>query len=173
MSSWRPPAALRIAVLVVTTTLGAVREAAPYSVLAHESNIDAMWESDIRPLLVHRFPRSTADELRDARAFAYGGSVIQDLGYYPFGSHFFSNLLHYVRAGDFVEIMLRDSRSLDEYAFAIGALAHYAADNVGHPEAVNKAVALMFPKLRAKYGDSVTYVKSPASHILVEFSFDV
>lgn len=151
----------------------APREAGAYSVLAHESNVDALWDSSIRPLLVRRFPRSTAQELQDARAFAYGGSVIQDLGYYPFGSHFFSNLLHYVRSGDVVEAMIREAADVNEYAFALGSLAHYAADNTGHPEAVNRAVAMMFPKLQAKYGDSITYVKSPATHVLVEFSFDV
>ncbi len=148
-------------------------EARAYSVLTHEANIDAVWDSDIRPLLAQRFPRATRDELTKARAFAYGGSVIQDLGYYPFGNHFFSNLVHYVRSGDFVETMVRDARSLEEYAFALGALAHYAADNTGHPEAVNKAVALMFPKLQAKYGNNVRYVDSPASHVIVEFSFDI
>src|SRR5207344_3279906 len=109
-----------------------------------------LWNTSLRPLLARRFPRATPDEVTRARAYAYGGAVIQDLGYYPFGSHFFSNLVHYVRSGDFVETMLRDAESLDEYAFAIGALAHYAADNTGHPEAVNRAVALMFPKLRAR-----------------------
>ena len=161
------------AVLVVAAMLSATREAAAYSVLAHEANIDALWDSVIQPLLTKRFPRATQEEVKQARAFAYGGSVIQDLGYYPFGSHFFSNLLHYTRTGDFVEAMILDARDVDEYAFALGALAHYAADNVGHPEAVNKAVALMFPKLRAKYGDVVTYEQSPASHVIVEFSFDV
>ena len=161
------------AVLVVAAMLSAPREAAAYSVLAHEANIDALWDSVIQPLLTKRFPRATLEEVKQARAFAYGGSVIQDLGYYPFGSHFFSNLLHYTRTGDFVEAMILDARDVDEYAFALGALAHYAADNVGHPEAVNKAVALMFPKLRAKYGDVVTYEQSPASHVIVEFSFDV
>ena len=144
-----------------------------YSVLAHEANIDALWEPAIRPLLQRRFARATREELRAARAFAYGGSVVQDLGYYPFGSHFFSNVLHYVRTGDFVETIIHDAKDLDEYAFALGTLAHYTADNVGHPEAVNKAVALLFPKLRAKYGDRVTYVDSPASHVIVEFSFDI
>jgi Zinc dependent phospholipase C len=161
------------AVLVVAAMLSAPREAAAYSVLAHEANIDALWDSTIQPLLMKRFPRATREDVKQARAFAYGGSVIQDLGYYPFGSHFFSNLLHYTRTGDFVEAMIHDARDVDEYAFALGALAHYAADNVGHPEAVNKAVALMFPKLRAKYGDVVTYEQSPASHVIVEFSFDV
>lgn len=141
--------------------------------LSHEANIDALWEAGIQPLLVRRFPRATAEELQKARAYAYGGSVIQDLGYFPFGSRFFSNLLHYVRTGDFVEAMIREAKDLPEYAFALGALAHYSADNIGHPEAVNRSVALMYPKLRARYGSSVTYADSPTAHVVVEFSFDV
>jgi Zinc dependent phospholipase C len=156
------------AMLLLTT-----REARAYSVLAHEANIDALWETSLRPLLARRFPGATRDELTAARAYAYGGAVIQDLGYYPFGSHFFSNLVHYVRTGDFVETMLREAHDVNEYAFALGSLAHYTADNIGHPEAVNRAVALMFPKLRAKYGDVVTYEDAPANHVMVEFSFDV
>jgi Zinc dependent phospholipase C len=144
-----------------------------YSVLAHESTVDAVWDLQIRGLLLQRFPRSSRQEIDGARAFAYGGSVIQDLGYYPFGSRFFSDLLHYVKTGDFVETMIRDAQDVNEYAFALGALAHYAADNTGHPEAVNRAVPLIYPKLRKKYGDSVTYAQSPTSHIIVEFSFDV
>jgi hypothetical protein len=170
VKSWTKTSAV---VVLLAAIVSAPREAAGYSVLSHEANIDAVWDSAIQPLLARKFPRATREELGHARAFAYGGSVIQDLGYYPFGSHFFSNLLHYVRTGDFVEAMIKEARDVDEYAFALGALAHYAADNAGHPEAVNKAVALMFPKLRAKYGDVITYEKSPATHVLVEFSFDV
>jgi hypothetical protein len=162
-----------VAAVMIGALLLAVPDASAYSVLAHEANIDALWESGIRPLLVGRYPRSTRQELLTARAFAYGGSVIQDLGYYPFGSHFFSNLLHYVRSGDFVAAMIRDAHDVNEYAFALGALAHYAADNTGHPEAVNRSVPLLFPKLRAKYGDRVTYAESPASHVITEFSFDI
>jgi hypothetical protein len=158
--------------LAVAVTL-VPQKAGAYSVLAHEANVDAMWDAGIRPLLEQRFPHATAQQVKDARAFAYGGSVIQDLGYYPFGSHLFSNLVHYVRSGDFVETLIRDAGDVNEYAFALGALAHYAADNTGHPEAVNRAVAMMFPKLRAKYGDTITYVESPATHVLVEFSFDI
>jgi len=161
------------AIAAAIVWFGSPRPASAYSVLAHEANIDALWEPAIRPLLERRFPRATREEIRDARAYAYGGSVIQDLGYYPFGSKFFSNLLHYVRTGDFVETIVRDARDVNEYAFALGALGHYASDNVGHPEAVNKSVALMFPKLRQKYGSNVTYVESPASHVIVEFSFDI
>jgi len=158
---------------LVAIVLAPAREARAYSVLAHEANIDALWETSLRPLLGRRFPRATRAELTQARAYAYGGAVIQDLGYYPFGSLFFSNLVHYVRTGDFVEALLRESHDVNEYAFALGALAHYAADNVGHPEGVNRAVSLMYPKLRAAHGESVTYADSPATHVLVEFSFDV
>jgi len=158
---------------LIAMVLAPARDARAYSVLAHEANIDALWETSLRPLLSRRFPRATRDEVAQARAYAYGGAVIQDLGYYPFGSHFFSNLLHYTRSGDFVEALIRESRDVNEYAFALGALAHYTADNVGHPAAVNRAVALMYPKLRAEHGDSVTYADSPAIHVLVEFSFDV
>jgi hypothetical protein len=160
-------AVVAIAGLLATTPVRA------YSVLAHEANVDALWDSAIRPLLHARFPRATSEEVAEARAYAYGGSVIQDLGYYPFGSHFFSNLVHYVRSGDFVLALLRDASNVDEYAFAIGTLSHYAADNGGHPLAVNRAVPLMYPKLRAKFGDRVTYAQAPKNHILVEFSFDV
>jgi zinc dependent phospholipase C len=162
-----------IAAIVAAATLCVPGSAAAYSVLAHEANIDALWDSTISKMLVARFPGATAEDLLDARAYAYGGCVIQDLGYYPFGSHFFSNLLHYVRTGDFVEALIDDAQDIEEYAFALGALGHYAADNNGHPMAVNRAVPLMYPKLKAQFGSSVTYAESPKSHVLVEFSFDV
>ena len=165
--------AFRRTILALIVVLAAPQPARAYSVLAHEANIDALWEPAIRPLLERRFPKATRQQVLDARAYAYGGSVIQDLGYYPFGNHFFSNLLHYVRSGDFIETLVRDARDVNEYAFALGALGHYASDNTGHPEAVNKAVALMFPKLRQKYGQTITYVESPAEHVIVEFSFDI
>ena len=125
------------------------------------------------PMLMARFRGADAATIANARAFAYGGSVIQDLGYYPFGSHFFTNLVHYTRSGDFVESMIRGARDVNEYAFALGALAHYTSDTTGHPLAVNRAVPLVYPKLRAKFGDEVTYVDDPKSHIMVEFAFDV
>ncbi len=143
-----------------------------YSVLTHEQIVDLVWADRIEPLLRHRFPNATEDELVKAHAYAYGGCVIQDLGYYPFGSKDFSNLVHYVRSGDFVLILLRDADDLDEYAFALGALAHYISDTDGHP-AVNRAVALEYPKLRAKFGDEVTYDENHTAHIRTEFGFDV
>jgi hypothetical protein len=151
----------------------AARPASAYSVLAHEALVDALWDDSIVGLLKQKYPSATADQIAASRAFAYGGSVIQDLGYYPFGSHFFTNVLHYVRSGDFVETMVRESQTLEEYAFALGALAHYASDTSGHPLATNRAVPLMYPKTRAKFGDEVTYAQDPARHVMVEFSFDV
>ncbi len=143
-----------------------------YSVLTHEQVVDLLWKDDIEPLLTNRFPDATPEDLRKAHAFAYGGSLVQDMGYYPFGNKFFSDLTHYVRSGDFIENLLDESNDLNEYAFALGALAHYSADNMGHP-AINKSVALLFPKLRAKYGKEVTYAEDPKAHIRTEFGFDM
>ncbi|MBV8828189.1 MAG: zinc dependent phospholipase C family protein [Acidobacteriaceae bacterium] len=147
-----------------------------YSVLTHEAIIDSSWPHDLRPLLLKRFPNVTEDQLREAHAYAYGGAIIQDMGYYPFGSKFFSDLVHYVRSGDFVLVLLKDAQTsgdLNDYAFALGALAHYAADNHGHPIAVNRTVPMVYPKLRAKFGPEVTYEDNPAAHLKTEFGFDV
>jgi Zinc dependent phospholipase C len=143
-----------------------------YSVLTHEEVIDLMWKDAIQPLLVARFPQASADDLKKAHAFAYGGSLVQDMGYYPFGNKFFSDLTHYVRSGDFIVNMIDEASDLNEYAFALGALAHYSADNMGHPT-VNEAVAIQFPKLRKKFGNEVTYEDNPKAHIRTEFGFDV
>ena len=149
------------------------RSASAYSILAHEGTVDAVWDSEIVPLLRERFVGLSPEQLTQARAYAYGGSLIQDLGYYPFGSHLFTNLTHYVRTGDFVQALIRGATTVDEYAFALGTLAHYASDNAGHPLAVNRAVPMMYPKVRAKVGDRALYVDSPASHVMVEFAYDV
>lgn len=140
--------------------------------LTHEQVVDFLWDSHIKKILLGRYPKSTEDDLRQAHAYAYGGCLIQDMGYYPQGNKFFSDLVHYVRSGDFVEELIRDSQNLNELAFGLGALAHYSADITGHP-AVNAAVALEFPKLRAKYGDHVTYAQDRKAHIRTEFGFDV
>jgi hypothetical protein len=147
--------------------------ASAYSILTHEAIIDSTWDSAIKPLLLKRFPASTAEELTQAHAYAYGGSIIQDLGYYPFGSSFYSDLTHYVRSGDFIVNLIRESQDLDEYAFALGALAHYAGDNNGHRMAVNTSVPMLYPKLELKFGTWITYADDPFSHTKTEFGFDV
>src|SRR5438270_6437328 len=144
-----------------------------YSVLTHEAIIDAAWKDNIAPQLLKRFPDATAKELLEAHAYVYGGAIIQDMGYYPHGSIFFSDLAHYVRSGDFVLAMIRDSKDLNEYAFALGALAHYAADIDGHRLATNLAVPILYPKLKKKHGDVVTYEDDPLAHVKTEFGFDV
>jgi hypothetical protein len=148
-------------------------ECVGYSVLTHEAIIDAAWKEDIEPVLLSRFPDATAEQLVEAHAYAYGGAIIQDMGYYPFGSQFFSDLTHYVRSGDFVLALIAESHDLNEYAFALGALAHYAADTTGHPLATNLSVAIMYPKLAKQYGPVVTYDEKPSAHAQVEFGFDV
>jgi hypothetical protein len=146
---------------------------AGYSVLTHEAIIDAAWKDGIEPLLLSRFPYATPEQLLQAHAYAYGGAIIQDMGYYPFGSQFFSDLTHYVRSGDFVLALIAESHDLNEYAFALGALAHYAADTTGHPLATNLSVAIMYPKLAKQYGPVITYDEKPSAHSQVEFGFDV
>jgi Zinc dependent phospholipase C len=143
-----------------------------YSVLTHEFIIDSLWNDQITPVLLSKFPDATPDELKEAHAYAYGGSVIQDLGYYPFGQEYFSDLTHYVRTGDFVVNLLSEASNVQEYAFALGALAHYSSDLRGHP-AVNRAVALTYPELESKYGPEVTYEENHSAHLSVEFGFDV
>lgn len=143
-----------------------------YSVLSHEEVIDLAWNSDILPALLKRFPNATPEELKLAHSFAYGGSVIQDVGYYPLGNKKFTNILHYVRTGDFVAWMLRDARNVQEYAFALGALSHYAADSFGHP-AINLSVPVEYPKLRARFGDWIPYETNHDAHLRTEFSFDI
>jgi hypothetical protein len=143
------------------------------SVLTHEAIVDALWDASIKTMLLERFPVATPEELRQAHAYAYGGCILQDMGYYPFGSHFFSDLTHYVRSGDFVAALINESQDPNEYAFALGALSHYAADNAGHPMATNLSVPILYPKLGAKFGKTVTYWDNPTSHIRTEYGFDV
>jgi len=164
---------VKAVVAAMVIALSVPTPATAYSVLAHEANVDALWDGAIAPMLLARFPGTSPEQLREARGYAYGGCVIQDLGYYPFGSQFFSNLLHYVRTGDFIAALIADAQDVDEYAFALGALGHYSADTEGHPMATNRAVPLMYPKLKKKFGNHVTYAQSPKTHVMVEFSFDV
>jgi hypothetical protein len=144
-----------------------------YSILAHQAIIDSMWDDDIVPTLLARFPGVSPEALRIAHAYAYGGSIIQDMGYYPFGRRLYSDLTHYSRSGEFVFALLADARDINEYAFAIGALSHYYADNTGHALATNPAVAILYPELRQRFGAVVTYANKPSAHVRTEFGFDV
>jgi hypothetical protein len=159
-----------VALLLLVLMCG--RGSFAYSVLTHEEIVDLLWTDELSPLLLKRFPTLTEEQLKEAHGYAYGGAVVQDLGYYPFGSVEFSNLVHYVRSGDFVRELLLQSQDANEYAFALGALAHYASDIAGHP-AVNQAVSIQYPKLRAKYGNSVRYAEDRTAHLKTEFGFDM
>jgi hypothetical protein len=144
-----------------------------YSVMSHQAIIDAAWEGGLKPALKQRFPSMTEEDFKKAHAFAYGGAIIQDLGYYPYGNPFFSDLTHYVRSADFILALLRDAQDPNEYAFALGAMAHYASDNNGHKIGTNRAVPILYPKLKKKYGDSVSYEDDKLAHVKTEFGFDV
>jgi len=143
-----------------------------YSVLTHEEIIDLLWNQQIKSLLLARFPNATPEDLKTAHAYAYGGSVIQDIGYYPFGNEVFSDLAHYVRTGDFVQALINDSQDINEYAFALGALSHYVSDINGHPY-INLSVGIEYPELAEMYGPAVPYDVDHKAHLRTEFGFDV
>ena len=159
-------------ILLAAGFLGTPQRALAYSLLTHEQIVDIAWKDSTVPALLKRFPQATAEDLRKAHAYAYGGCLIQDMGYYPFGNQFLSDLTHYVRSGDFVTNLIHESTNLYGYAFALGAVAHYASDNCAHPK-INRAVAISFPRLRRKYGNEVTYEEDPKAHFRVEFGFDM
>jgi Zinc dependent phospholipase C len=165
--------AARLSALLLLSQLLPTSVSYGYSVLTHEAIVDTLWDASIQRLLVARFPGTTPEELEQAHAYVYGGCILQDMGYYPFSSKFFSDLTHYVRSGDFIVALIRESQDLNEYAFALGALAHYAADDSGHRLATNQAVPILYPKLRARFGRTVTYWDNPVSHLRTEFGFDV
>ena len=158
--------------LLLLLTLPAA-PAAAYSVLTHQAVIDSTWDQRLVPLLRQRYPGADSVQLAEAKSYAYGGAIIQDMGYYPLGVEFFTDLTHYVRSGDFVRNLLRQARTRNEYAFALGALSHYAADNVGHPEGTNQIMPTVYEDLRTRYGPVVTYENAPIRHTELEFSFDV
>lgn len=164
--------AIALLVALAMLLLLSVRQADAYSVLSHEEVVDLAWLPQIVPLLKARYPNLTDEQLRMAHAYAYGGSIIQDIGYYPFGSHRFSDMVHYVRSGDFVATMIRESTDVNEFAFALGALAHYCGDVDGHPT-INLVVSQQNPKLHNRYGPLVTYDEDPVAHVRTEFGFDV
>lgn len=162
-----------LAVLLLLFVVAGHRRAQAYSLLTHEQLIDLTWDTSIVPLLLSRYPNLTPADLDQARAYAYGGCVIQDIGYYPFGDQFFSNLTHYVRSGDFVVNLFRNASNANELAFAVGALSHYIGDSIGHSLATNVAVPVEFPGLREKYGPSVNYAEGRHQHVQTEFAFDI
>jgi zinc dependent phospholipase C len=165
----RPSAILRLVLTILLSSWISYG----YTVLTHEAIIDSVWDSSLQKLLLKRFPDATPEDLVRAHAYAYGGCILQDMGYYPFSSRFFSDLTHYVRSGDFIVALIRESQDLNEYAFALGALEHYAADTEGHRIATNRAVPILYPELRRKFGSDVTYWDNPLAHVRTEFGFDV
>ena len=159
--------------LIAATLLFSCLTSKAYSILAHEAVIDATWQTSLLPLIRERYPNLKGEDVKMAHSYAYGGAMVADMGYMPFGNAFFTDLLHYVRSGDFVEALVRDAQNPNEYAFALGAMSHYMADKYGHSLATNHNVPLIYPELRKKFGDVVTYNDDHKSHSRIEFSYDV
>src|ERR1700693_3209418 len=115
---------VRVFVIIMALVLSLFwpSETAAYAVLAHEAIIDSVWDTNIRPLLLKRFPGATPEEIKEAHGYAYGGAIIQDMGYYPHGSFFFSDLTHYVRSGDFIRLFFGIPRTLTVTHLRLGRL---------------------------------------------------
>jgi hypothetical protein len=75
--------------LLVTTMLTfAGLSSKAYSILAHEAIIDASWKSTLMPLLKQKYPDATREQMLMAHSYAYGGAIMADMGYMPFGNGF-------------------------------------------------------------------------------------
>src|SRR6476620_10958674 len=142
----RKPFVIALYALMVLALL-IPKKAVSYSVLTHQALIDAAWDNYLKPLLHRKYPKATEEELRLAHAYAYGGAIAPDMGYYPKGSKFFTDLTHYVRSGDYVMALLKEARTLNEYSFALGNLCHYQADMYGHRIGINRSVPIIYPKM--------------------------
>ena len=160
-----------LAVLVLLTTT--ITSGLGCSVLSHEAIVDALWDVKVKPVLLARYPGTSPEELKQAHGYAYGGAIIQDLGYYPHGNKKFSDLTHYVRTGDFIVALISESQNLNELAFALGSLSHYVSDIEVHRSATNPGEPILYPKLERKFGPVITYEQDPAAHLKTEFAFDV
>ncbi len=159
--------------LLAFTIISFTSQTKAYSVLTHEAIVDASWEKSLKPLLLKKYPGINDSILNIAHAYAYGGAIAPDMGYFPFGSHLFTDLVHYVRSGDFVAALIDEAKDINEYAFALGYLSHYMADRYGHLIGTNICVPVVYPKMKTKFGNVVTYEDDKISHKRIEFAFDV
>src|SRR5260221_1677930 len=125
-SGWRRWGS-RIAALLLLVLMGSGSLFA-YSVLTHEEIVDLVWATQLSPLLLKRFPALTEDQLKEAHGYAYGGAGIQYLGYYPFRMVGFSNFVHYVRSGDFVQKLLLQRLCANVLDFSLGAVSESCSD---------------------------------------------
>src|SRR5260370_32496787 len=121
---------LRLMIAVCACVAGCSQASRSYSVLTHEQVVDLAWADHLQPMLLQRFPGATPDDLKRAHAYAYGGSMVQDMRYYTFGNKYFSALFHYVRTGDVVTALLQESSNINEHAFALVAMPHYSSANI-------------------------------------------
>ena len=149
-------------------------DARAYSLLTHEQLIDLTWQDSIVPLLLSRYPNLTPAQLDEARAYAYGGCVIQDIGYYPFGDAVFlqPHPLHALAA-----ILSSTSSAMQRmptsWPSPSARSPTTSATPSATPQATNRAVPVEFPKLGAQYGPVVNYAEGQHQHVQTEFAFDI
>jgi len=135
-------------------------------VLTHEEIVETCSARRNSPPLAQEIPRPHRTANQGAHAYAYGGAVIQTSAITRFG-HVESVIWVHTSQWGFRDRDAQDSQDANEYALRWARVAHYASDITvtrGEPP-----VAIEYPKLRAKFGDSVRYAQDKTAHLRTEF----
>jgi hypothetical protein len=96
------------------------------------------------------------------------GAFGPDLGYFPGGYRFLSDLAHLVRSGELTRALVSSARTPLERAFAWGWVTHVLADQSVHP-LVSRGVG------ECLFGDRTLFVDgsgNPMAHLQVETGLD-
>lgn len=102
-----------------------------------------------------------------ANAF-HQGALGPDLGYFPGGHRFLSDLAHLVRSGDLTRMLVESARTPRERAFAWGWVTHVLGDQTIHP-LVGRGVGELL------HGDREIFVdgaREQTAHVQVETGLD-
>lgn len=113
-----------------------------------------------------RAPFDPADP--SLRTAFYQGSWGPDLGYFPGGHPFLSDLAHYVRTGELTRTLVRSARTPTERAFAQGWLTHVLADQAIHP-IIGSAV---HERVHGDRDGFVPAVDAKPTHVRLEVGLD-
>jgi len=98
----------------------------------------------------------------------FHGAIGPDLGYFPGGDRFLSELSHCVRTGVLTRTLVASARTPIERAFAWGWLTHVIADREIHP-LIGRAVGEHVRGSRRAFVDGAS---DPLHHLRVELGLD-
>ena len=120
----------------------------------------------IHLILASRVANSFRD--RSERASFFAGAIAPDMGYFPGGDRFTSDLAHYVRAGELARSLKRCANEGYAASFARGWATHVLADILIHP-LINRAASELAGNSPS---NALTFADNPVAHIRVEQGLD-